>query len=184
MEVFKFKNPLLIFAGIAFGLGLLAGLIGFIIHEEILYFYLALLAIWAVIFIFIWLGMKLAFNSKLKKYDGKYGLSNLEMEINKPTTISYSGIYITDNYLISNIKGNLFVCTYNEIVWVFSYHYYVNSVPMNLLVGYIKGSKKKQTFLANTSPANIDKTISMIMSKNPSALIGNTKENKEKYKTM
>ena len=125
------------------------------------------------------------FQSRIKKYDMKYGINNIKAELAEPDALKSISAYFTKNYIVSPNNGNLFICRYEELKWIYKDVAQQNGITVaRRIVGYVAGDKKLQFIIANSDDNTIMQIFQLIHSRNPYVLIGFTKENKEAYKSQ
>lgn len=186
-NTFKYKSPFLKFGHICLILGIILSLTGYLMDKSFILISLgvALAALAILLFYLLYFILYINFFTKIKKYTAKYNLDEIKAEMCEPTTYTLYDAYLTRNYIVAPNNGNLFICKYSELLWIFKNVVSYNGIQVSRGVnGYVNDDKQLQYIFVNIPEGAIEKVFEFILSRNPNVLIGFTKENKETYKSI
>ena len=189
-KIFKYKNPMLKIATYFFFFGIIFLLTGFLLKERlelkiiILWIGLGIGGVFAGLTFYLGYFLYfLEFKIRTVKYEKKYGLNNIKEELLEPATSKIGSVYFTKNYFISPNAGDMFICKYDELSWIFKVEAKQNGITLALrIVGYTKDSRFQQQMVNRAYESEINKIFEVIHSLNPDVIIGFTKEKKQMYK--
>lgn len=186
-NIFKFKSSLLKFGNISLIIGIILFIVGYFMDKSFILISLGVALVIIAIFIFylLYFIQYINFTIKIKKYSAKYNLDEIKSEMCEPITYTLYDSYLTKNYIVAPNNGNLFICKYSELLWIFKNVVSYNGIQVSRGVnGYVNYNKQLQYIFVNIPDGAIEKVFELILSRNPNVLIGFTKENKEKYKSI
>lgn len=138
------------------------------------------------VFSIIFFVVCIAYSVTTKKTLKKYSLEELEYEIGKASTISYSKLklYITDKYIISH-KDGLRVVAIDEIVWAYISTLRIQGlIKVNRLMVYKKDLKNDELSETLGKRELLVEILNILKEKNNNVMLGYTKENKEAFKQL
>ena len=121
---------------------------------------------------------------KVYKYTKTSDFEDMKYELEKSTAKHFEKerIYLTDNYIISDLNGLLKVKKYEDIVWIYILKAQQYGVTSNIFIK-VKTKNKRELNIANSLDENkLMEIIYLIKQKNPNILIGFTPENQKEYK--
>ena len=115
----------------------------------------------------------------IKKIDLKY-----ELEKNTSKYFEKERIYLTDNYIVSNLNNILRVNRYEDFIWIYISKLQQYGSTANIFVR-VKTKNKKQYDIASSLDENkLNEIIDLIKQKNTNILVGFTTENRKEYKNI
>lgn len=121
---------------------------------------------------------------KVYKYTKTSDFEDLKYELEKSTSKHFAKerIYLTDNYIISDVNGLLKVNRYEDFIWVYILKAQQYGRTVNIFLK-AKTKNRRELNIANSLDKNIlNEIIYFIKQKNPNVLVGFTPENKKEYK--
>lgn len=124
----------------------------------------------------------------LNEYSDEFEKVENEIETGKGIHNKTCGVYLTDKYLISYLRGLKFI-ELKDIVWVYTMIMKQNGITSNKSI-YVITNDGKSNVIANISAwgkkknSEFEELYQDIMIKAPNALFGFTAENKAKAKEM
>lgn len=186
-EIFTYKSNLLKIGNYCLGVGAVSLIIGLLTMDSFspaaLFVGLGIGGIgMSFMFYILYAVYYFTFQSKIKKYDQKYGLNNIKSEMLGPDALQSKTAYFTRNYIVSPNNGNIFICRYDELQWIYKMDSRQNGITIAIrIVGYIKDSRTLQYIIINSDDNTIMQIFNLIHTKNPNVLIGFTKENNDAY---
>lgn len=145
------------FAGFGFGIGV-GGLYG------------------AVLLYSLHLIYYLIFQVRYNRYSKIYNLNSVRSEMLEHSTKRCRGTYFTRNYIVNYVGNYLFICKYNELMWIY--------VHVRRVVGLVGKNKIQQIIAYNADYDTLDEVLELILPHNSNILVGFTKENKKAYKKL
>ncbi len=186
-NAFKFKSSLLKLGNICLVPGIILSIAGYFMNKSFFLIFLgATLIVIAILFFYLFYFIQyINFSTKIKKYAAKYNFDEIKAEMCEPTTYTLNDAYLTRNYIVAPNNGNIFICRYSELLWIFknTVSYYGVQVSRGVN-GYVSDNKRLQNIFINIPDDAIDKVFAFILSRNPNVLIGFTRENNERYKSI
>lgn len=99
----------------------------------------------------------------------------VSMEAENPE-LETKDVIFTKNYIVYNQLG-LRIVNYNDITWVYRHTLNYNGIPMHSLAFYVKDDKKVKMISLGGKEVIVDEMINYVKERNPSVLVGYTKEN-------
>jgi len=134
--------------------------------------------IYTLIFIIIDIIYRIKTNNVLKKYD----INILKNELQNSIKLNKCDTCLTENYIISNSNA-IRITKYSDIEWVFSQNVQGAAKKLYgiLLSAYLKNGKLSKICYVK-EVENINTVLHMIKRNNKDVIIGNTLENRNKYK--
>lgn len=125
---------------------------------------------------------------KIHKYTKASYFEDLKYELEKSTCKHFEkeNIFLTDNYIVSNIGGLLKVSKYEDLIWIYECDQTVNGVNFKGITARIKNKKQfniaGSAFLSKENKLN--EILCIIKEKNPNILVGFTPENEKEFKNI
>jgi len=123
---------------------------------------------------------------KVYRYTKTSYFEDLKYELEKNTSKYFEKerIYLTDNYIVSNLNNILRVNRYEDFIWIYISKLQQYGSTANIFVR-VKTKNKKQYDIASSLDENkLNEIIDLIKQKNTNILVGFTTENRKQYKNI
>ena len=185
-EIFKYKSKMFKMGNMVLIIGIISFAIFYLFkdlfNQSAIFFGTGIGGLIGAVLCYFCYGMYfLVFKEKMSKYKKKYDLNEIKTELLQPDTVQIDELLLTRNYIVSQNNGNIFICKYSELKWV--YDQMINAYEkISRIVGYTVDSRSLQYINFRINNDNLNKIFECFKSHNPNVIIGFTKENKELYK--
>ena len=145
------------------------------------------LAIGAFMGIFAFVSLCIFLNNaiKTKSTIKKYGMQELESELEASDVIAYekANTYLTNKFVMSNMCG-LRAIKYEDILWTYMEKRRQNGVTVGKYLLVLTKDGKREYVSSNLNEDTLKEIMEKIYLKNNSVLIGFTAENNKEYKRL
>lgn len=132
---------------------------------------------------------KIQFKSGIKKMDEEL-LEKIDEEVNSESAFYYkkAHLYLTNNYIV-NFQSKFSVIEYKDIIWMYSMIFRTNGIKTSQSINVMTKNGKKHRIanidiVTKTNKEIYEEIWKTIASKNPTMLLGYTKENMNEAKEM